>query len=202
MLVTGRLIPACLLLLPSQLLSSLDHPNIIGYKECFIDADESLCIVTSFCEEGDLFKRIRDKAAHNEMFQEEEIMDMFIQVCTHLRRHACVRVPQPCRHAQRACHAGPAMLLPHLHFAPTVPGMHTVSTRCVHVRALIAPPLCTQIASSLMYIHSKKVLHRDLKTQVRRPGCFSARLSVCLSGCLSGWWSGWQCVWLLQCPSC
>ena len=34
-----------------QLLSTLDHPNIIAYKECFVDSDESLCIVTSFCEE-------------------------------------------------------------------------------------------------------------------------------------------------------
>lgn len=34
-----------------QLLASLDHPNIIGYKESFIDQkDGALCIVTSFCE--------------------------------------------------------------------------------------------------------------------------------------------------------
>mmetsp|Transcript_23560 Transcript_23560/g.51706 ORF Transcript_23560/g.51706 Transcript_23560/m.51706 type:complete len:731 (-) Transcript_23560:30-2222(-) len=84
----------------AQLLSSLDHPNIIGYKECFIDTDESLCIVTTFCEEGDLFNRIRKHATNNQYFTENEVMDMFIQV-----------------------------------------------------------------ASALLYIHSKKVLHRDLKTQ-------------------------------------
>ncbi|GAX79840.1 hypothetical protein CEUSTIGMA_g7280.t1 [Chlamydomonas eustigma] len=93
----------------AQLLSSLDHPNIIGYKECFIDTDDSLCIVTAFCEEGDLFNRIREKDKKHESFDEDEIMDMFIQ-----------------------------------------------------------------IASALMYIHSKKILHRDLKTQ----NIFIARGSI------------------------
>lgn len=83
-----------------QVLSSLNHPNIIGYKESFVDANEALCIVTTFCEEGDLFRKIRNRSAQNTYFSEDEVMDMFIQ-----------------------------------------------------------------IASSLMYIHSKKVLHRDLKTQ-------------------------------------
>lgn len=63
-----------------QLLSSIDHPNIIGYKECFIDKDESLCIITTFCEEGDLFNKIRNKANQKQYFTENEIMDMFVQV--------------------------------------------------------------------------------------------------------------------------
>uniref|UniRef100_A0A7S0R2F9 non-specific serine/threonine protein kinase n=1 Tax=Chlamydomonas leiostraca TaxID=1034604 RepID=A0A7S0R2F9_9CHLO len=84
-----------------QLLSQLDHPNIIGYKESFIDkSDGALCIVTSFCEEGDLFNKIRKRAAGNQLFTEEEVMDMFVQ-----------------------------------------------------------------IAAGLMHIHSKRILHRDLKTQ-------------------------------------
>ncbi len=70
----------------AQLLSTLDHPNIIGYKECFIDTDESLCIVTAFCEEGDLFNRIREKDKAKENFSENEVMDMFIQV----RQEVCV----------------------------------------------------------------------------------------------------------------
>lgn len=70
----------------AQLLSSLEHPNIIKYKECFIDDEGALCIVTSFCEEGDLFRRIRDKAKKNELFAENEVMDMFIQVQRASRR--------------------------------------------------------------------------------------------------------------------
>jgi len=37
-------------------LSSLTHPNVIAYKESFLH-ESSLCIVTSYCEEGDLFTR-------------------------------------------------------------------------------------------------------------------------------------------------
>ncbi|KXZ47617.1 hypothetical protein GPECTOR_34g776 [Gonium pectorale] len=84
----------------AQLLDSLDHPNIIRYRESFVDKDGSLCIVTSFCEEGDLFTRIRKKASQKEYFTEQEVMNMFVQ-----------------------------------------------------------------IASAISYIHSKRVLHRDLKTQ-------------------------------------
>ncbi|GBF90020.1 hypothetical protein Rsub_02726 [Raphidocelis subcapitata] len=48
----------------SELLSGLDHPNIIRYKESFIDpADGALCIVTTYCSGGDLFAAIRRRAA-------------------------------------------------------------------------------------------------------------------------------------------
>jgi hypothetical protein len=48
----------------AKLLSGLSHPNIIKYRESFIDpADGSLCIVTSFCAGGDLFSAIRGRAA-------------------------------------------------------------------------------------------------------------------------------------------
>jgi hypothetical protein len=65
-----------------QLLAQLDHPNIISYKESFIDPkDGALCIVTSFCEDGDLFTRIRKRQqANNQLFTEDEVMDMFVQV--------------------------------------------------------------------------------------------------------------------------
>lgn len=66
----------------AQLLDSLDHPNIIKYRESFVDKDGSLCIVTSFCEEGDLFNRIRKKATQKEFFREDEVMNMFVQVGT------------------------------------------------------------------------------------------------------------------------
>ncbi|GIL57802.1 hypothetical protein Vafri_13045 [Volvox africanus] len=84
----------------AQLLDSLDHPNIIRYRESFVDKEGALCIVTSFCEEGDLFTRIRKKVAQKEYFTEDEVMNMFVQ-----------------------------------------------------------------IASAISYIHSKRILHRDLKTQ-------------------------------------
>lgn len=42
----------------AHLLSTLNHPNVLGYKESFLH-DNALCIVTHFCEEGDLFNLIR-----------------------------------------------------------------------------------------------------------------------------------------------
>ena len=70
-----------------------------------MDHEQALCIVTSFCEEGDVFRRIKEMQTsqlqgQQQLFRENEVMDMFIQ-----------------------------------------------------------------IASALLYIHSKKILHRDLKTQ-------------------------------------
>ncbi len=47
-----------------------------------MDKDGSLCIVTSFCEEGDLFNRIRKKVTQKEYFREDEVMNMFVQVGT------------------------------------------------------------------------------------------------------------------------
>ncbi len=75
-----RIPPAPLLVRCPQLLSQLDHPNIIGYKESFLDKDGALCIATTFCEEGDLFTRIRQRQQANQFFNENEVMDMFVQV--------------------------------------------------------------------------------------------------------------------------
>lgn len=48
----------------AHLLSTLNHPNVLGYHESFLH-DGSLCIVTQYCEEGDLFTLIRQvPAAH------------------------------------------------------------------------------------------------------------------------------------------
>lgn len=77
----------------AQLLDSLDHPNIIRYRESFVDKDGALCIVTSFCEEGDLFTRIRKKAAQKEYFSEEEAMNMFVQVTSAWNTHLSGSVP-------------------------------------------------------------------------------------------------------------
>jgi serine/threonine protein kinase len=38
------------LLLLLQLLSSMDHPNIIKYYDSFLDSEGALCIATTYCE--------------------------------------------------------------------------------------------------------------------------------------------------------
>lgn len=42
-----------------KLLQKLRHPNIISYKDNFIDRDGNLCIVMVYCEGGDMFSKIR-----------------------------------------------------------------------------------------------------------------------------------------------
>ncbi|GMH42937.1 hypothetical protein BSKO_10859 [Bryopsis sp. KO-2023] len=83
----------------ARLISSFDHANIISYKESFMH-ENALCIVTSYCENGDLFSKIRALSKEGKGFSEVEVMDIFLQ-----------------------------------------------------------------IAMALEHIHSRKVLHRDLKTQ-------------------------------------
>jgi len=72
----------------AQLLSTLDHPNVIAYRETFLDGARALCIVTGYCEEGDLFAAIRRKAEQRGAFSEDEVMDMFIQIASGARARA------------------------------------------------------------------------------------------------------------------
>ena len=42
-----------------RILASITHPNIISYKESFVDkASESLCIVMELVDNGDLYGQI------------------------------------------------------------------------------------------------------------------------------------------------
>jgi NIMA (never in mitosis gene a)-related kinase 1/4/5 len=44
-----------------RILASIRHPNIVAYKEAFIDeASQSLCIVMEYADSGDLFQQICD----------------------------------------------------------------------------------------------------------------------------------------------
>eukprot|EP00873_Tetraselmis_striata_P019993 jgi/Tetstr1/440257/TSEL_028608.t1 len=75
----------------AHLLSTLNHPNVLGYHESFLH-DGSLCIVTHFCEEGDLFTLIRNRAKKKQYFREEEVVDMFLQVAMGLHHIHTKRV--------------------------------------------------------------------------------------------------------------
>ena len=44
-----------------RILASLNHPNVISYKEAFFDDEsESLCIIMEYADGGDLYQRILD----------------------------------------------------------------------------------------------------------------------------------------------
>ncbi|XP_062069261.1 serine/threonine-protein kinase Nek1 isoform X4 [Lepus europaeus] len=63
-------------------LANMKHPNIVQYRESF-EENGSLYIVMDYCEGGDLFKRIN--AQRGNLFQEDQILDWFVQICLALK---------------------------------------------------------------------------------------------------------------------
>lgn len=61
-----------------RFLSQFSHPNIVSYRESFVDADLSMYIVMRFCEEGDLYKKIRENAPRP--FPEATVQDWAAQL--------------------------------------------------------------------------------------------------------------------------
>jgi NIMA (never in mitosis gene a)-related kinase len=61
------------------LLQSLQHPNIVSYRDSFMDNnDKDLCIVMSYCAGGDLTSKI--KSYRGASIPEEQILKWFIQI--------------------------------------------------------------------------------------------------------------------------
>jgi NIMA (never in mitosis gene a)-related kinase len=64
-----------------RILASINHTNIISYKEAFYDNNQSsLCIIMEFADKGDLEKRISECIRKKIYLSENEIMTIFIQV--------------------------------------------------------------------------------------------------------------------------
>lgn len=67
-----------------EVLSKLKHNNIVCYKESF-EENKYLNIVMEHCENGDLHRKIKEKRISNECFDEDEILDYFVQICLALQ---------------------------------------------------------------------------------------------------------------------
>ena len=61
-----------------KLLQELKHPNIVLYKESFLDENQNLNIVTTFCEGGDLYQRIFQ--TQKNFFPEKTIINALVQL--------------------------------------------------------------------------------------------------------------------------
>jgi NIMA (never in mitosis gene a)-related kinase len=62
-----------------QLLQTLQHPNIVRYKDSFLDnRDKDLCIVMRYCEGGDLSSKIKEYRGKS--IPESLIMKWFVQI--------------------------------------------------------------------------------------------------------------------------
>lgn len=67
-----------------DLLSKLNHPNVVEYKENFIESNV-IHIVMAYCDGGDLAGRIRDRAeamkrGETSYFDTSQILDWFVQM--------------------------------------------------------------------------------------------------------------------------
>lgn len=69
-----------------RILASIDHPNIVAYKEAFIDdQDDTLCIIMEFLAGGDLYNKITECKKKRAMIPERLIWRYLIQMVRGLK---------------------------------------------------------------------------------------------------------------------
>ncbi|ESO98205.1 hypothetical protein LOTGIDRAFT_62743, partial [Lottia gigantea] len=70
----------------ARLLSRLKHPNIVKYFDSFIDETlEYFCIVTEYCEGGDLDSKIIETKKKGRYIEEVTVLDWFVQLVLAVR---------------------------------------------------------------------------------------------------------------------
>ncbi|XP_061320550.1 serine/threonine-protein kinase Nek11 isoform X2 [Pezoporus flaviventris] len=65
--------------LEAQLLSKLDHPAIVRFYASFVEQD-GFCIITEYCEGGDLDFKIQEYKESGKIFAQRQILEWFIQL--------------------------------------------------------------------------------------------------------------------------
>ena len=69
-----------------RILASLNHQNIIDYKEAFFDEEtKTLNIVMEYAEEGDIENKVKENLKHHLRFKENTIWEWIIQILEGLK---------------------------------------------------------------------------------------------------------------------
>ena len=68
-----------------RILASINHPNIISYKEAFFDETGSLCLVMEFADSGDLYQKIVKYQKRKKLISESFIWKVLVQVTQGLK---------------------------------------------------------------------------------------------------------------------
>jgi NIMA (never in mitosis gene a)-related kinase len=69
-----------------RILASINHPNVISYKEAFFDnSTYSLCIIMEYADSGDLENKISSHIKSKTYMQEKVIVQYFIQILQGLK---------------------------------------------------------------------------------------------------------------------
>ena len=69
-----------------RILASLNHPNIIGYKEAFYDENSrTLNIIMEFADDGDINRKIQENLKRRLQFEESQVWEWIIQLLKGLK---------------------------------------------------------------------------------------------------------------------
>jgi NIMA (never in mitosis gene a)-related kinase len=69
-----------------RILASIDHPNIISYKQAFFDKNnETLCIVMEYADAGDLLSNITKHKQTKTLISEKDLWDLLIKLARALK---------------------------------------------------------------------------------------------------------------------
>lgn len=69
-----------------RILASLNHPNVISYKQAFFDDEsESLCIIMEYADGGDLYQRILDYKKKSALMSENFLWHILIKLTRALK---------------------------------------------------------------------------------------------------------------------
>ncbi|CAF0885323.1 unnamed protein product [Adineta ricciae] len=63
----------------ATILSRLRHPNIVRFYDSFIDGS-NFCIVTEYCEDGDLDQYLKSLRKQRSRLQMDQVIDLFLQL--------------------------------------------------------------------------------------------------------------------------
>lgn len=69
----------------ARILEVLNHPNIIKFKDVFKDKKMFLNVVMEYADDGDLISKMKMMRKNNQRFTEDEILDIFTQLCLALK---------------------------------------------------------------------------------------------------------------------
>ena len=59
------------------MLASLTHPNVIAYREAFVD-QQPRCIIMEYADGGDYLQNIKEQSKTKNYFSESEVIKIYI----------------------------------------------------------------------------------------------------------------------------
>lgn len=75
-----------------RILASIDHSNIVQYKEAFTDNDKYLCVVMEFADDGDLYQKITEFRKGKLRFEEKQVWRILISIVKGLYQLHCMHI--------------------------------------------------------------------------------------------------------------